>query len=209
TENPMMVPIKSDMVDEPTIPMGSGITAGTFAITDKNKYPAASIRWIDFLYSEEGYAMLNMGPEGVFWSWADEEKTIRKQNETPGEFTSSEDWRGSLTPDYGIATPKLAFDLQFEEENEFADWIREETVEKIHPVGHVPLPPLFLTDEEQKEINRIRTDIDSYVEQMEAKFITGQEPMENWDKYLETLDKMKVDRLVELYDQAYQDYNSN
>ena len=209
TENPMMKPIKSDMVDEPAIPMSSGITPGAFAITDSNKHAAASIRWIDYFYSEEGYAMLNMGPEGVYWDWANDEKTIRKQNDTPSEFTSAEDWRGSLTPDYGIATPKLSFDLEFDIENEFSDWIREETEEKIHPVGHVPLPHLFLTGEEQKEINRIRTDVDPYVEQMEAKFIAGQEPMENWDKYIETLEKMKIDRLVELYDQAYQDYNSN
>ena len=209
TENPMMQPVKSDLVDEPVIPMGSGITPGVFAITNVNKNAAASIRWIDFFYSEEGSAILNMGPEGIFWDWANEEKTVRKQNEAPAKFTSAEDWRGSLTPDYGIATPKQTFDIEFEKENEFSTWIREETVEKIHPVGQVPLPHLFLTSEEQKEINRIRTDIDPYVEQMEAKFISGQEPMENWDKYIETLEKMKIDRLVELYDQAYQAYQSN
>lgn len=209
TEHPMMKPIVSDMVDEPVLPMGSGITPGAFAITDKNKYPAASIRWIDYFYSEEGYGILNNGPEGIFWDWADKENNIRTQHDTPAEFTSAEDWRGSLTPDYGIATPKLTYDLEFAEENKFSEWIRESTEEKIHPVGQVALPHLFLTGKEQKEINRIRTDIDPYVEQMEAKFIAGQEPMENWDKYVETLEKMKIERLEELYTEAYTEYEAN
>ncbi|KAA0966983.1 extracellular solute-binding protein [Sporosarcina sp. ANT_H38] len=209
TENPMMKPITSDLVEVPTIPMSEGISPGAFAITDINKNPAASIRWVDYLYSEEGYTLFNKGPEGILWDFANEEKTIRKQNEKPTEFISAEDWRGSLTPDYGIATPKLAFDLEWAGESEFPDWVREETVEKIHSVGHVPLPQLFVTADEQKEINRIRTDLDPYVLQMEAKFISGAEPMENWDKYVETIKKMKVDRLVELYNDAYQSYLSN
>ncbi len=206
TENPMMPPITSELVDEPVIPMSSGITVGSFAITNSAENPEAAIRWVDYLYSKEGSTLLNIGGEGELWEWADEENQIRRQKETPPNFNSSEDFRGTLTPDYGIAVPRLSFDIEWDEENEFSDWIREETEKKIHPVGHVGVPGMFLTSEEQRDANRIRSDLDAYVEQMEAKFITGQETLSNWDTYVQTIENMNVERLIEIYADAYERY---
>jgi putative aldouronate transport system substrate-binding protein len=42
-----------------------------------------------------------------------------------------------------------------------------------------------------------------YIEEMEAKFITGVEPLSNWPKYIETLEQMNLKRYVEVYQQAY------
>jgi len=38
---------------------------------------------------------------------------------------------------------------------------------------------------------------------MEAKFITGVEPLSNWDNYVETVQKMNTEEYVEIYQQAY------
>jgi putative aldouronate transport system substrate-binding protein len=43
---------------------------------------------------------------------------------------------------------------------------------------------------------------------MEAKFVTGQEPLENWDKYIAQIKKMGSDRIVELYQGAYDRWNT-
>jgi putative aldouronate transport system substrate-binding protein len=43
----------------------------------------------------------------------------------------------------------------------------------------------------------------TYVEQMEAKFITGVEPLSNWDKYVKTLEGMGVEEYVKVYQDAY------
>ncbi len=130
TENPMMKPITSELVDEPTIPMSSGISVGAFAITDKAEHPEAAIRWVDYLFSEEGNILLNVGAEGEFWEWEDEANQIRRQNEVPEQFNSSEDWRGSLTPAYGIAVPQFIYDINWAEDGNFSEWIRQETEEK-------------------------------------------------------------------------------
>ena len=42
---------------------------------------------------------------------------------------------------------------------------------------------MFLTKDEQSEASALLSDLNTYVQQMEAKFITGQEPLANWDKY--------------------------
>ncbi len=46
---------------------------------------------------------------------------------------------------------------------------------KIGPYGEVPIPLLYLTNEEQEIVNTIEVDLKSYVEQLEARFITGVE----------------------------------
>lgn len=52
-------------------------------------------------------------------------------------------------------------------------------------------------------------DLNSYVEQMEAKFITGVEPLSNWDNYVDTIEKMNIKRYVEIYQDAYNRWKEN
>ncbi len=66
---------------------------------------------------------------------------------------------------------------------------------------------MFLTSDEQRDANRIRSDLDTYVEQMEARFITGQESLSNWDTYVETIEGMNVERLLDVYSDAYERYD--
>ncbi|NGP43924.1 extracellular solute-binding protein [Bacillaceae bacterium SIJ1] len=207
-DHPMMQPVRSDIVDEPRLPKRDGISPGQFAITSSNPYPEVAIRWVDYLYSLEGATLANIGKEGVFWEWKDEEKGIRVNKETPAQYGSGEEWRGSLTPDFGVPIPKRGYTeigLSWEDSSTFT---LDETAEKFEPYAQVALPKMFLTKEEQNEVGRIRADLDAYVEQMEAKFITGQEPLSKWDEYVDTVNKMKVGRLIEIYAEAYEKFNT-
>ena len=40
---------------------------------------------------------------------------------------------------------------------------------------------------------------------MEARFITGEEPLSNWDTYVETLKQLNVDELIQLHQDVYDD----
>src|SRR5699024_3213136 len=152
-------------------------------------------------YSQEGWEYINMGPEGYLWEWYDAEEE-KIELDQPDEYDSAEDYRATLTPDYGITTPTLRAPIENREMSDFDKYIAEETEEKIEPYGEVPYPLVYFTSEEQKEINTIQVDLESYVEQMEAKFITGVEPLSNWDEYVETIEKMQVDRFIEIHQEA-------
>lgn len=201
--NPMFHPLTSHVSDEAVIPRNTGFTRGAFSISKNNPNPEASIRWIDYFYSQEGWEFINMGPEGFLWTWADEEGGTRELLDVPEEFESSEDYRGSLTPDYGITTPSLRGSIEGKEQTDFEKFIESETNDKIEPFAEVPFPLVYLTSKEQKEVNTIEIDLKSYVEQMEAKFITGVEPLSNWDNYVETIEKMNIDKYIEIYQKAY------
>lgn len=107
-----------------------------------------------------------------------------------------------MTP--GINDPDVAKGLR----TEFDEWIDQQNQEKLVPIGKAPFPNVYLTNEEQSEATALLSDLDTYVKQMEAKFVTGQEPLENWDKYIAQMKKMGSDRIIELYQGAYDRWNS-
>ena len=198
--NPMYQPLTSPVSDEAVVPLNPGITRGTFSITKGNPNPEATIRWIDYFYSREGFQFLNEGPEGYLWEEQDGERVYL---DTPEEFESSEDYRGTLTPDYGISTPTLSGPIEGKEQSKFEKFIETETEEKIIPYAEVPFPLVYLKGEEQDKITSIEVDLQSYVEQMEAKFITGVEPISNWEKYVETIKNMNIEEYIQVHQDAY------
>lgn len=66
-------------------------------------------------------------------------------------------------------------------------------------------PQVYLTTEEQDEVNSIQVDLETYVVESEAAFITGNTEIndENWDNYISTLERIGVRRLEEIHQDAY------
>ncbi|MFS0613508.1 extracellular solute-binding protein [Lederbergia ruris] len=199
--NPMYYPLTSSVSPEPLIPRNPAIIRGTFSITSNNPYPEATMRWIDYFYSKEGFEFLNEGPEGYLWEESEDGK--KKDLEVPSNYKTREDYRGTLTPDFGINAPTRTGPIEGKEVSEFEKFIEKETTEKIEPYAEIPFPLVYLTNDEQKKVNNIKVDLQSYVEQMEAKFITGVEPLENWDKYVKTIENMQIDEYVKIHQDAY------
>lgn len=202
--------MKSDLVDKPAIAKNRGITTGAFAITVTNPAPEASMRWVDYLYSYEGSLFFNKGPEGKLWEYTDEANRVKRYLPVP-DGKEMEDYRATLTPNYGIPAPTInTDDINKGLKTDFDLWVEKETKEKLLDRGaRPPFPALFLTVEEQTEINSLNSDLSTYVQQMEAKFVTGAEPLSNWDNYLNTMKKMGADRVVEIYQGAYDRWKSN
>ncbi|WP_242697970.1 extracellular solute-binding protein [Bacillus sp. SD088] len=200
--NPMFYPLTSSISPEVVIPRNPAISRGTFSITKNNSYPEASMRWLDYFYSSEGFEFLTEGPEGHLWEKGEDGKKEYLE-EPPEGFKSMEDYRGSITPNYGISAPALTGPIEGKEQSDFDKFIEEETNEKIEPFAEVPFPLVYLTKEEQKQANNIQVDLESYVEQMEAKFVTGVEPLANWDKYVKTIENMQIEEYVKIHQDAY------
>lgn len=214
-EYPMWQPLTSEWSKEPVVPGSPKMVRGTFAITSKCVSPEAAIRWVDYFYSNEGFEYLNQGPEGVLWEYAEnsEGEKVKVFTEKFKGKDNNEDERGKITPDYGISTPGYRTTLKGikqdpnEKESEFNEFIKNETEAKITPYAEVPFPLVYLTKDQQDKVAAVSTDLETYVEQMEAKFITGVEPLENWDKYVKTIESMNLKEYVDVYKTAYERWN--
>ena len=201
-DDPMFHPLTSKVSSEAVIPRNTGIKRGAFSITKNNPNPEATIRWVDYFYSEEGGDFMRVGSEGHMWEWTDEGAGKRDYIEPP-EGMSESDFHGGITPIFGIEPPILDMPLKGFPEKEFDKFIETETENKIEPFAEVPMPHVYLTTEEQDKVSSIEVDLQSYVEQMEAKFITGVEPLSNWNDYVETIKNMNIEEYIQVYQDAY------
>jgi putative aldouronate transport system substrate-binding protein len=210
--NPMMGPMTSEYSEEPLFPMSTGINRGVFAIGQNNPNPAATMRWVDYFYSPEGNTFLNQGPAGHLWEWEDAEGSGE-----PRVYASDlapedrEELRGQITPDYGITTPGYKVTVNpigGEETTPFTEFLEGETENKILEHGEVPYPQVYLTSDEQETVSGIETDLQTYVRNSEAQFITGQTELndDTWNDYVSTIENMNVDEYVSVYQAAYDRY---
>lgn len=216
--NPMFQILTSEYSPETMTIASPRFSTGTFAVTNKASDPAAAVRWVDYFYSEEGYAFINQGPEGYLWNYAETdsgEKVKVFNTENPEiNLENVEEYRGKITPAYGILVPyyeqqipRVRKDVNDTEElSPFSIFLQEETEKKVTPYAEVPFPITYLTKEEQDQVNINATDIRTYVEEMEAKFITGTVEMndDTWNDYLNTLNQMGIEDYVKVYQTAYE-----
>jgi putative aldouronate transport system substrate-binding protein len=196
-------PMTSELNSQQMWPNKYPISFGQFAITNKNKYPEASIRWVDYFFTEEGGAFLSQGPEGLGWKYIDEERKMWEKI-LPEGYGSTEEYRGTLTPSCGTPAPGV-ISAEFLLGLNVAHVINleDQIAEAYLPYMKDSFPIVKLTAAEQEEAATLRTDIIKYVNQMEASFIAGATDLSGWDNYVANLEKMKVSRLVEIYQAAY------
>jgi len=175
---------------------------------------------VDYFYSVEGSKYIEQGPEGVFWEYAENANGDQVRVYAEGvDLDKTEDERGKITPAYGLTTPNIVVDTtdeyailvnpDDEVDNAFGDWVAQETEDKMNDIAVVPFPLLYLTVEENDQVAATATDLSTYIEQMEAKFITGVEPLSNWDKFVSTVESMGIEDYVAVYQTAYDRWLAN
>lgn len=80
------------------------------------------------------------------------------------------------------------------------------TVNNLWPYGETPYPvsSLVLTPDESDIYNDAWADIDAYIAENTAKFITGElDIATNWDTYMSDLQKMGLQDVYDVYQAAY------
>lgn len=218
--DPMFQPLTSEYSPEAVIAGSPRLSRGTFAITNVNPSPEASMRWVDYFYSKEGTKYIEQGPEGYLWEYKENKKGEKVRVYTEGiDLDKTEDARGKITPAFGLTTPNIVIDTgdeymilatpDQEPNTEFSDWVAQETADKMDDIAKVPFPLLYLTVEENDKVAATATDLTTYVEQMEAKFISGVEPLEKWEDYVKTITSMGIEEYVEIYQTAYERWKEN
>lgn len=178
---------------------------GAFAITNVNKYPEATMRWVDWMYSVDGDKLFLSGIEGKHYkvnpdgSW----KLLLPEGKSRIEFM------GQYTFTQSGAFPRIftANEWGLKEVATPVNKVANDAAEMLAP--YIPkeiMPRLSFTIEEQKRKNTLQTDINTYIGQMQARFITGDESFDKWDNYVNEIKKMGLDELMKIYQTAYGRY---
>ncbi|MEK3734378.1 extracellular solute-binding protein [Paenibacillus sp. FSL M8-0334] len=167
---------------------------GAFAITSVNNYPEVTMRWIDYFYSDEGSTLLRFGREGEHYELKDGIPYYK-------EAYSTSETQPKITPYAGGGAPHLISE-------QVASYINppqvQEAQKKLDPfMPEVRYAAPMFDEQTAQQVNILRNDIDKYYEEQSTKFIAGALSFDKWGEFQETLKKMKIDELQQLYQDAY------
>ncbi|TBL79002.1 extracellular solute-binding protein [Paenibacillus thalictri] len=181
-------------------------TQGTFAITNKNKYPEATMRWVDYFYGDEGVKFLRMGMEGVTYEKTPDGSDIQYKEEIRANPKLSLDQAAAqFSPWPGGGIPQFVQMKYDKTGNTLPSSL--ESAKVLGPYVPKEIWPKFLfTKDEQDQLNSLNNDINTYVQEQQIKFVTGAVPFSNWDQYVASIKKMGVDKMLTIYGAAYDRY---
>lgn len=150
-----------------------GNISGTVQISSKAKDPAAAIKFLDYLATDEGWELARFGIKGVHYD------KIEDGFLPEGQKAFNEKW---LDP---LAQLILRVDLfvKVSEEGKSAEQKMDFRYMKAaldYPLSIDAFYGLPQT-EEQKTLG---SDLNQYEKDMFIKFVTGKEPLSNWDTYV-------------------------
>lgn len=68
-------------------------------------------------------------------------------------------------------------------------------------------PFLEFTDDEREQITAVMSPVNTFVAEMQNKFINGKESFDNWAEFQDKIKKMgDIDKVLQIYDDALKRY---
>ncbi|MFQ6891068.1 MAG: extracellular solute-binding protein [Acutalibacter sp.] len=192
--------------DEGHIRLRDSYTSGNTAISADSENWEVALRWLDYLYTEEGALLANYGVEGDTFEFDENGEPVFTDKILNNEngWTMTQTVASYLCPSAGIAN--------------WSDWTRElagvpEKDQACYDVWSEfsddwRLPSsVTLTQDESTERAALYADISTIVKEQTAQFISGALDIEsNWDAYISALEASGMERAIEITQAAYDRY---
>lgn len=180
------------------------------AISTSCENPEKAVQWIDYWYSDEGYRLMNFGVEGKTHNMIDgtpcytDEILHNSDDLSVNEALSLHCRATQSAPGLRQAPEYLEQYYKYPQQVEgYKMWSAnvDNTRKRMLPSGLMPM------GDEVDEMLILSTDIEVYVEDMCMKFITGEEPIENYDKFrTELRTSFHIDRFLGIQQNMYNRY---
>lgn len=202
---------------------GRLLNSGGCFISCTNKYPVETIKWLDYLNSQEGTWTIMYGPKGVTWDYDEngapdvtEYVLNNPDGLSPDEVmfkNGAMEWgyisgasgpfhRAKSTPywpfhyedfDYNSNRHGRGFESLYSKY--WKDWMDFDDSRQL------PLTIKY-TGEEKERIDVLSQDLTTLVDENIHKIIMGIDPIEKWDDIVAQLKKMNLDEYLSLYQTA-------
>lgn len=185
-------------ISDKTKAVSSGLGfAGTF-ITKNNKDPEASIKFLQFLASDEGKKLTMFGVEGEHWTWNEEGHPDLKYDPADADFVNGNGIKWWYLYNDGIMEGMLSY-VPGAQKTQALMERKAFTVYKPE-LGLIQLQP----DSDEKTL---KTKIDEMIKNEKVRIYLAkseQEAVANYESMLKNAEKIGLDRLVDWANQTYQ-----
>lgn len=183
----------------------SSILRNEALITTSCKNPEAAARWLDEFYNGEASIQNFWGAIGTVISKnSDDTYTLND----PPEGTSADAWYWDQSlRDFGPKYVSDNFQKKIKLSAKSGDGLKMELSKLGDAYITTPYPNVMYTIEENQDLPTLTTDINTYVGQMLAQFVTKGGIDEGWDAYVNKLKDMGLEKLIKIRTDAYNRYN--
>lgn len=183
-------------------------TQGKF-ITHSCEHPVEAVRFIDYLYRPETRMMCS-------WGVNTDERTIWEE-----DADGNRSWSSFMTDnpevDFETNSDRYTYRAFTEMTDENMQKIKygtpevqqawEQWIYNANKSDIMPAEAYFTyTSDEMKETAALMSEISTFSDEMVAKFIAGQESLDNFDAFVEQLEAMGISRVCEIKQSAYDKY---
>ena len=177
------------------------------AMTTANEHPEATIRFVDEAYEpsvalQYAFGALDSGTK--MYDDGSMEILPAPEGYTDGEWKHKRALDESLTAGW-VSNDFLQNKLRMGDNEAYRKIGDNEFYRPYFKPDRV-YPPIFFDDETAEELSFLETDIGNYVESQYAKWVVDGGIDEQWDDYIATLNKMGLERYVEILQREYGKY---
>lgn len=190
------------------------VNNGTIAISTQCSDPVTAAIWMDYMFGYEGAVLLNYGIEGESFNYVDGNPVF--DYDYIAEFAVEHNWENT----------RFAGALYY---NPVGDWfglrmymIDPSTTQDVRDAWDIWNDPSIYSDkiyrlpftlsytlDETERRSTLITDINTYISETVAKFITGEKSLEaEWQTYIDTIEGMNIKEVVAIDQAAYDRYLS-
>jgi len=163
--------------------------------------PVLLAKWFDYFFTDEGSMLCSFGVEGLSYNLDENGKPVFVDwiSNNPDHLAPIQAW-GKYTAD---AIPHNY------------DWTREindslvgsgaeaQAIWDANWVDTNTFPSVTRTKDEADDYSSIMSDLETRVNETVIKYIIGQEPLENWDAFVEELYSMGLQDAIDIQQAAY------
>lgn len=209
---------------------------GGVAVSAATKYPEVCVRLLDFWFTELGNIYQWEGPATgspdtmgmTLGTTVDPEWKVTYAELTAGNVANAYEYVYSTTNATGQVFGhrasslyndrthyrEISIELSGYEATPFTlredntdNWFKLQKIEGIFPYLVTGYPTyVYLDEETSMELADLKSVIDPYIETEVAKFITGQNSLDNFDKFQQDLKTMGIEDMLKIYTDAYAPY---
>lgn len=191
--------------DKPMYGQRHTIPIPLVAITPSCEEKEVAVKWLDYAYGEEGHMLFNFGVEGLGYEMIDGYPTYTEDiTDNPDGLTMQEGLakhcraghRGPFIKDKRYFEQYQTYDAQVEA---VKTWAQAD--------GDTQMPLIYPAADESEKFSTIMEEVTAYVRGMSEKFISGEEPIEKFDEFLENMDKMGIKEAISIQQAALERFN--
>lgn len=172
-----------------------------WGISSQNKHVDKTMEIFEYAYSDEGQLLFNFGIEGD--SYTKEADGTLKYTD---KIMQNPDGAAKALHRIG-AQPWIGF--RQDPRYEIASAVSEDAAKQLfyyveQDYFRDPAPALKYSEDDFETSTELKTQIDTYVNEMISKFIIGQEPLSKFDEFTAKVKSMRFDELEAIQSKAYE-----